>query len=65
MTDLIKATPESEILRRDIFDRAPIFKWADGKRLLCPAGQPGTRDRAGGARGRAQGWKACLPACLA
>ncbi|PSC71770.1 zeaxanthin epoxidase [Micractinium conductrix] len=34
VTDLIKATPEREILRRDIFDRAPIFKWADGRVAL-------------------------------
>lgn len=30
VTDLIRATPESEILRRDIYERAPMFKWADG-----------------------------------
>ena len=27
VTDLIKATPEPDVLRRDIFDRPPIFKW--------------------------------------
>lgn len=31
MTDLLKATPETEIMRRDIYDRPPIFKWADGE----------------------------------
>lgn len=31
VTDLIKATPESEILRRDIYERAPMFKWSDGE----------------------------------
>lgn len=30
VTDLLKATPEEAIMRRDIYDRAPIFKWADG-----------------------------------
>ena len=27
VTDLIKATPEPDVMRRDIFDRPPIFKW--------------------------------------
>ena len=27
VTDLIRATPEEDVLRRDIFDRPPIFKW--------------------------------------
>eukprot|EP00798_Chlamydomonas_sp_ICE-L_P013206 gene13206-19041_t len=27
VVDLIKATPEEDILRRDIFDRPPIFTW--------------------------------------
>ena len=31
VTDLLKATPEEEILRRDIYERAPMFKWADGE----------------------------------
>ena len=26
VTDLIKATPEEDVLRRDIYDRPPIFK---------------------------------------
>ncbi len=30
VTDLIRATPEEDILRRDIYDRAPIFKWSEG-----------------------------------
>lgn len=34
MTDLIEATPEEDVLRRDIYDRAPIFKWADGRVAL-------------------------------
>lgn len=25
--DLIEATPEEDVLRRDIFDKAPIFRW--------------------------------------
>jgi hypothetical protein len=33
VTDLLKATPEEAIMRRDIYDRPPIFKWADG--ALC------------------------------
>ncbi len=27
VTDLIRATPEDDVIRRDIFDRPPIFKW--------------------------------------
>eukprot|EP00879_Flechtneria_rotunda_P018325 GHRR01019222.1.p1 GENE.GHRR01019222.1~~GHRR01019222.1.p1 ORF type:complete len:467 (+),score=165.34 GHRR01019222.1:176-1576(+) len=34
VTDLIKATPEDDILRRDIYDRAPIFSWARGRVAL-------------------------------
>ncbi|KAI7846026.1 hypothetical protein COHA_000563 [Chlorella ohadii] len=34
VTDLLKATPEEEILRRDIYERAPMFKWADGRVVL-------------------------------
>lgn len=34
VTDLIKATKEEDILRRDIYDRPPIFKWADGRVAL-------------------------------
>ena len=30
VTDLIKATPEGDVMRRDIFDRPPIFKWTGG-----------------------------------
>ena len=30
VTDLIRATPEPDVIRRDIFDRPPIFKWTDG-----------------------------------
>ena len=35
VTDLLKATPEEEILRRDIYERAPMFKWADGELGCC------------------------------
>ncbi|KAG1671989.1 hypothetical protein FOA52_013362 [Chlamydomonas sp. UWO 241] len=34
VVDLIKATPEADILRRDIFDRAPVFKWSEGRTVL-------------------------------
>jgi zeaxanthin epoxidase len=34
VTDLIKATPEPDVLRRDIFDRPPIFQWAKGRVVL-------------------------------
>lgn len=34
VTDLIMATPEEDVLRRDIFDRPPIFKWTDGRVAL-------------------------------
>ncbi len=34
VVELIKATPEDDILRRDIYDRPPIFKWADGRVVL-------------------------------
>lgn len=30
VTDLIRATPESAVIRRDIYDRPPIFKWTAG-----------------------------------
>lgn len=30
VTDVIAATPEDEILRRDVFDRPPIFEWSKG-----------------------------------
>ncbi|GFR49452.1 hypothetical protein Agub_g11512 [Astrephomene gubernaculifera] len=34
VVDLIKATPEEDVLRRDIFDRPPIFTWAKGRVVL-------------------------------
>jgi zeaxanthin epoxidase len=34
VTDLIMATPEEDVLRRDIYDRPPIFKWTDGRVAL-------------------------------
>ncbi|GIL53123.1 hypothetical protein Vafri_8804 [Volvox africanus] len=34
VVDLIKATPEEDVLRRDIFDRPPIFTWATGRVAL-------------------------------
>jgi zeaxanthin epoxidase len=34
VVDLIKATPEGDVLRRDIFDRPPIFSWGKGRVLL-------------------------------
>ncbi len=34
MTDLIKATPEEDVLRRDIYDRAPVLKWTQGRVAL-------------------------------
>ncbi|KAK9843651.1 hypothetical protein WJX81_001154 [Elliptochloris bilobata] len=34
VTDLIRATPEDDVLRRDIFDRPPIFKWTQGRVAL-------------------------------
>lgn len=34
VTDLIKATPEADILRRDINDRRPIFSWCKGRVAL-------------------------------
>ncbi|GMH35174.1 hypothetical protein BSKO_03042 [Bryopsis sp. KO-2023] len=34
VVDLIQATPESEILRRDIYDRPPIFSWGKGRVVL-------------------------------
>lgn len=34
VVDLIKATPEDDVLRRDIFDRPPIFKWYKGRVAL-------------------------------
>ncbi|KAK9807697.1 hypothetical protein WJX72_006444 [[Myrmecia] bisecta] len=30
VTDLIKATPEEDVLRRDIYDRPPVFQWTKG-----------------------------------
>jgi zeaxanthin epoxidase len=34
VTDMIAATPEEDVLRRDIFDRPPIFKWTEGRVAL-------------------------------
>lgn len=34
VTDLIRATPEEDVLRRDIYDRPPIFTWARGRVAL-------------------------------
>jgi zeaxanthin epoxidase len=34
VTDLIMETPEEDVLRRDIYDRPPIFKWTDGRVAL-------------------------------
>jgi zeaxanthin epoxidase len=34
VTDLIAATPEDDVLRRDIFDRPPMFKWTAGRVAL-------------------------------
>lgn len=35
VTDLIKATHEEDVLRRDIYDRPPIFKWAEVCVCVC------------------------------
>jgi len=34
VTDLVAATPEDDVLRRDIYDRPPVFKWAQGRVAL-------------------------------
>ena len=34
VTDLIENTPEEDVLRRDIYDRPPIFKWVTGRVAL-------------------------------
>ena len=34
VTDLIKATPEADVLRRDIYDRPPILRWTSGRVAL-------------------------------
>jgi zeaxanthin epoxidase len=34
VTDLIRNTPESDVLRRDIYDRPPIFTWSRGRVAL-------------------------------
>lgn len=34
VVDLIQATPEEDILRRDIYDRPPIFQWSKGRVAL-------------------------------
>ena len=31
---LYRATPEADVLRRDIYDRPPIFKWTKGQVIL-------------------------------
>lgn len=34
VVDLIHATPEEDIIRRDIYDRPPIFTWSRGRVVL-------------------------------
>lgn len=34
VTELIEATPEEDVLRRDIYDRIPIFQWTKGRVAL-------------------------------
>jgi hypothetical protein len=34
VVDLLLATPEEDILRRDIYDRVPIMTWAKGRVAL-------------------------------
>eukprot|EP00475_Leptophrys_vorax_P039562 TRINITY_DN7166_c0_g1_i1.p1 TRINITY_DN7166_c0_g1~~TRINITY_DN7166_c0_g1_i1.p1 ORF type:complete len:621 (-),score=26.76 TRINITY_DN7166_c0_g1_i1:234-1877(-) len=34
VVDLIEATPEADVLRRDIYDRRPIFQWSKGRVTL-------------------------------
>ena len=34
VTDLIRNTPEEDVLRRDIYDRPPIFSWSRGRVTL-------------------------------
>lgn len=34
VTDLVRATPERDVLRRDIYDRPPILRWASGRVAL-------------------------------
>jgi zeaxanthin epoxidase len=34
VVDLIKATPEADVLRRDIYDRPPILSWGSGRVML-------------------------------
>lgn len=34
VTDLVLATPEEDVLRRDIYDRRPIFTWGKGRVTL-------------------------------
>ena len=33
VVDLIQATPEVDILRRDIYDKPPMFRWSKGHQL--------------------------------
>ena len=34
VTDLIRATPEEDVIRRDIYDRPPIFKWTQVRHMF-------------------------------
>jgi hypothetical protein len=34
VVDLIKSTPEEDVLRRDIYDRVPIMEWTKGRVAL-------------------------------
>mmetsp|Transcript_10957 Transcript_10957/g.17927 ORF Transcript_10957/g.17927 Transcript_10957/m.17927 type:complete len:296 (+) Transcript_10957:1-888(+) len=43
--DIIQRTPADEILRNDVYDRAPLLKWSDGKvALLGDSAHPCTPD---------------------
>ncbi len=37
VVDLIRETPEEDVLRRDIYDRPPILRWAKGRVALLGA----------------------------
>ena len=60
VVDLIKATPEEDILRRDIFDRPPVFKWSEGRTVLLGdavhAMQPNL--------GQGEKWGATMTSCI-
>ena len=61
VTDLIAATPEEDVLRRDIYDRPPMFRWTAGRVALlgdsAHAMQPNL--------GQARSWPlACSLHCL-